>query len=519
MSLRFSCPFALKLFAAAWVLLLPLVWLDDLPFRDTAERYIPMAQAMLNADWSRFFLLRVPLLFPALVGAALMMTGGTGIAAAQLVSATAFALTVFPLFFLLRRVFDPTTAKIGGVLYLFSSYLLRLGSSGLRESLKCLLLVWLTLALVTVWQERSRLRGYLSFAASGALMILVRDDSVLVVLLAGFALLGFDLVTNRFPWRAFTTAALAVVILTPALAANYYFHGYAMPSFRFVMLAEEFGIPEYALGRSPGPENPPESATAVGATAVPDPEPAATPEVRPGIASAGLEFAESLAKGLLWYFLIPATVVIVSRRRRRLWRPEENILLAVLVGHTLAIIGQIMIFDRYVYISQRYLLPAAPLELGWTALAAAEIARWAKGRNPTWQPLLRLAAAVLALALYVEALQPALRSRLRPRLRELRQATLELAGRIRSEMPPVYRAGLGMSPRVWSPAVPVLGVVAGGSVCRADTLGTNPPDFRLEPEGTEGLPESGFEPETRITLAGRSYVLWRRLSPAEKSER
>ena len=70
----------------------------------------------------------------------------------------------------------------------------------------------------------------------------------------------------------------------------------------------------------------PESATAAGTAAVPDPEPAAPPEARPDLASAWLDFAESLAKGLLWYFLIPGIAVIVSRLRRRLWRPEESIL-------------------------------------------------------------------------------------------------------------------------------------------------------------------------------------------------
>ncbi len=519
MSCRLS--FVFKLFAVSWVLLLPLIWLDDMPYRDTASRYIPMAQAMINSDWQQLFWLRVPPLFPMLIGAVMWLTGGTGIVAAQMVSAAAFALTLFPLYSLLRRVFDPEIAKIGGVLFLFSSDLLDLATTGLRESLKGLFLVWAVLALITVWQERARWRGFLEYGVAGALMVMVRDDSVLIVLLLGGAILGFDLAARRFPWRTIVAGIMALAMILPVLAANYRFNGYAVPSFRFAIMARNLGIPAYVLGKFGAETGHADAMTAIDAA---EPQPAvsesATADSR--TECAGLvniwntadwpDFLSSFFKGMLWYYLLPAAAVIIWRWRHRQWQTPETVLLAVFLGHAAAIIAQIIIFDRYIYVSKRYLLPAAALELGWTALAVRSVFQWMNLRKPAWKPWLKTVGAGLLLLLYSDALQDKLKDYLNTDLRMRRKTVLHLADRIRRESTPVYRAGTGMTPVVWSPAIPILGVVAGGSAGKTVGNPAAPPDYRLEQAGTTDLSGAGYEPVEAVKFRGRNYVLWRQMS-------
>ena len=116
------------------------------------------------------------------------------------------------------------------------------------------------------------------------------------------------------------------------------------------------------------------------------------------------------------------------------------------------------------------------------------------------------------LLLYSDALQDKLKDYLNTDLRMRRKTVLHLADRIRRESTPVYRAGTGMTPVVWSPAIPILGVVAGGSAGKTVGNPAAPPDYRLEQAGTTDLSGAGYEPVEAVKFRGRNYVLWRQMS-------
>ncbi len=526
---------------AAVVLLLPIIILTDLPQRDVLCRYAPMADAIAAGEWDFAFHPRIPPLFPLLAGGIAWLFDCNGFLAAKLASMFCMAVTVFPLYALFRRVFQERTAWIGCILFLFCSYLLRLASAGLRESAKTFGFLWAVYALLVIYQERQRWRGYLMLGVASAWMMAIRDDSVLIAGCLWLAALILEL--RRFravPYRSCAAAGMILLLLAPLLYGNYRSTGYPVPSARFALIASSL-IPPYLFGGSPvGKAQESAPATKVpGKTASqlapsspslpPPPEPAPPPPPAPSNVQLIEEFCMSLFKGLYPVFFIPALLVIVLRFRRREWTPSETLLLAALAGHTLLLIAQILIFDRRLFVSRRYLLPAAPLAFGWSALFLEWLYKEFLRRlpQPSGRKVFALCCIALGIGLYCDALAPQLKQRFSDTHAPGRMAVLKWSGRLRREYHGPKRSGIVPQkhfeyrtfrrPLVVCRELPELGYLAGG-----ETLLLTPREAYLRQIDADYLADElpvsapipvyhGYKAIASFEECGKRYVLWESL--------
>ncbi len=479
------------LFLLALLLVLPLLVLNDIPLRDVLSRYAPMAQAVLDHNWMVAFHPRVPLLFPVFGAICAGILHTNAFWGVKVASALCFALTVFPLWGIFRRVFDEKIARLGCILFIFCSYWLRNASDGTRESAKLLFLTLAVLGLIRVFEARRSIKGYLLTGACLGTMVLIRDDSLLVGLFVGL-IAG----VKRFPWRTCVAGALGAVVLLPGILVNYVQTGYPVVSFRFVGIASKVMSPDAF-----GPVSLPFPRVRPGESEIPEgnllkrPNETAKTETdlsagfsrfRPVTGEVLLDFLTSLLKGIYFLFAIPAFVVMIRRVRHKEWTAAETLLFSVWAGHTLLIVLQVVIFDHYLYISRRYLLPAAPLAFGWTALAFQGMYGYFSGRYPAGR--VRTVGIVLCIilgaGLYYEALTPQLKQRFNPKHADGRNALLAWSRKIRAE----YRGPDHQTDRIFrmksyatfrrplvgSDDLPELGFMAGGEGCPI------PPDRALK---------------------------------------
>jgi hypothetical protein len=241
MSSLLKTPYPIALLALA--ISLALAATSDIPVRDVGLRFAPMAEAFASGDWSFAFHPRVPPLFPVSAGILAYVFGLGGFTAAKIASSLFFAAGVFPLFGVFRRVFDLRTALLGALLYALCSHLLRLASSGLRESAKGFAFILAIYGLICLYQRRERLLAYIWLAIGSALLTLCRAEGLLFALIfLGFAgLLEFwRMGKPHLPWRSGLAFLLGFSLITPALMFNYHVLGYLVPEGRLAVVIERF---------------------------------------------------------------------------------------------------------------------------------------------------------------------------------------------------------------------------------------------------------------------------------------
>ena len=449
-NIKFShISFPCFIFVLSLLLCSALGFINDIPERDAAVRYAPMAEAFAAGDWTYAFHPRIPPLLPCCAGIIVWLTGCSGFVAAKAVSILFFALCVFPLYGIFRRTFNENIARWGCVLLMFSSHFIRIAVSGLRDSGKGLAIMIACCAILGIWQQRTKLAGYFWCAAGAVLLSLTRGDCVLYALLFLATGLFFELHRRRsffFPWRTVLAFALYLLCLSPQLACNYRTIGYPVPEIRYAMILSNF---EHRLGLNifynhnaimKLPDAQPEkTAQKVSAAehknAIPLNIFGDLPPAQPNGDSA-VEFIDSIFKGFYPYFFLFAVPVIVMRIYRREWKVEESIVLTVLLGHAFLIVMQIVIFDKYLYVSRRYLIPVAPLALGWSAIGMLGLWGWLRSKAPALLAKRAAAPAVFAacaILLLADSAGPTIKDYTSSGKSAERQATLQIAEFIRND--------------------------------------------------------------------------------------
>ncbi len=239
-----------------------------------------------------------------------------------------------------------------------------------------------------------------------------------------------------------------------------------------------------------------------------------------------IEFMDSLFKGFYPYFFLFAIPVIIMRIYRHEWKVEESILLAVLLGHAFLIVMQILIFDKSLYVSQRYLIPVAPVALGWSAIGMLELWGWLRSKIPVLAN--RAAApvvfAVCAIALLADSAGPTIKDYTSLQKKTERNATLQIAEFIRNDFGDhaarvnrefdcfIYRSN--RRPLIISD-LHVLGYCAGGqniSVEDADVKnGRISPDYIVDcnVNGQSETQYPGFSRIKSIQINNVQYAVWK----------
>lgn len=422
------------IFILALMVIIPMVMLEAIPAHDVANRYAPMADAFARGDWSFAFHPRVPMLHPLLAGIISYITGLNGFAACKVISVLFYALCVFPAYALFESLFSRRVAIWATLLTVFASHLMRLAFSGLRASMKEFAILLGVYAIIFVYRNRSRINGYLYCATAAAMLILCRVDTVLYAFALLFVLLCFDLRDQgkwHAPWRSICAGIITLVLISPSLIYNYKTIGYPVPEARLGIVMSKI-VPsiynEKATIKLPGHEPAPST------TAQESKQPVAPRGFKIN-SEMFFEFIDSVFKGFYWYFFIFAIPVIMYRIKKKQWKTEETIVLGALLGHAIILVVQIMIFDRYLYVSSRYLLPAAPLAFGWTAIAFLWLYDFLRERNPQYISgrTTLIGIVLIAIGLIADATGPLIKDFTSSKKIRQRQATQQIAQWIKQD--------------------------------------------------------------------------------------
>lgn len=387
---------------AAWpfwcfvlLLLLSLVFIltDIFPQRDVACRYAPMADAFRDRDFTYAFHPRTGFLHSFTSGLIALVLNCDGFLACKISSLLFMSLGIFPLYGVMRRVYSRSMAEITTFAFVLGSQLQRLAWSGLRDSHKSFLVLLAGYALVLIYQERRSWAGYIWLAAAAGLGIVTRGDLVLFMSLIFLWGITMEMKLKSFPWRGLCACILTVLLVMPSILLNWYFAGVAVPEIRFAWIFRKI------LHRYPGLND---ILLLIGlgivlaflfAWLIYRIYDAGYGKVLFWIVLAGVsaavvrcfflpdfyleisiwDYLWSIVQGFFPVFAFTAVFGIGYRILLKKWTEEESILAAVLFGHALLVCLQIIFNDGYLYVSSRYLVPAMPLELGWSVLGVMSL--------------------------------------------------------------------------------------------------------------------------------------------------
>ena len=450
-------------FLLALCLSAPLVCLTDVPDRDVADRYAPMAEAFAEGAWAFAFHPRVPMFYSAICGFLVRLFGVGGFTAAKLVSAGCFAAAVFPLYGVMRRVFDETVAAGSLLIYVVNPFLLRLSGTGLRENLKCLLLLMMVHAIFLIAERRKSPWLYLYLGAVSGILMITRSEMILFCGLVLFGAMVYEAYHARFPWRGLAGTILAAAAVCVPTVVNDAVFALPTPEVRFLTLFHEIAgrapsLPEALLIAAVTPVFMTGLSVAIARVF-------AGKRMKPMLVSAGIAFAvasvilfvrqairtdeEFLFDVFLTFerafdplWSVPALIGLAFRFRDRLFSPAERLLLVIIAVHTFVVVNQIVLYDNTVEFSMRYLVPVSPLGFGWTYCGIRILALLLGRHVPRVKT--RPAMAVLLTAYVCGALfhciGPLLKNYFEPRHKAVRTGTLRLAEVIRRNSPAQSRA-------------------------------------------------------------------------------
>ena len=463
-------------FLAALLLAVPLAYFADIPERDIATRYAPMAEAFATGKWVYAFHPRIPMLYPALCGVLVWLGGITGFTAAKILSVACFAASVFPLFSVMKRVFGEKTAAGAVLVYIVNPFMLRLAGTGLRENMKCLLLILIVHAIFLIREDPDSFARYLYLGLAAGIVMITRSE---MILFCGLVLFGVMFREARWsldaaqsnleanparkkfvpvPYRSLAGTLLAAgLVFLPAIV-NHAVFGLATPEIRYLHMFEKM------FGRAP---------TLIDAAMIAGLTPFAMAvaakllarvlagkSLKPvltvcgGVFAAGLAFlfirqmlradSEVMKEFFLTFerafdplWTAPALIGLAFRLRDHVFSSGEKLLLAFIAVHTGVIAAQLLFYDRTLTFSVRYLLPVSPLGFGWTSCGVTVIA----GLLARYLPHVSMRAAlnVLLIAYVLGALfhclGPILKDYFEPRHKAVRNGTLQLAALFRANSP------------------------------------------------------------------------------------
>ncbi len=462
-------------FAAALLMSLLLAYFADVPERDVATRYAPMAESFAAGKWAYAFHPRIPMLYPVLCGVLVRIAGITGFTAAKLLSTCCFAAAVFPLFCVMRRIFGERTATGALLVYIVNPFLLRLAGTGLRENMKCLLLILIVHAVFLILEEPDSFARYLYLGLGAGIVMITRSE---MILFCGVVLFGVMFREARWsmesvrseteadpakkkyvpvPYRSLAgTLLTAGLVFVPAVV-NHAVFGIPTPEVRYLTIFES------VFGRAPSLAD-----AALISALMPFAMAAAAKilarifsgkRLKPMLIACGGAFTAFLAvlfvrlmlradsETMKDFFLTferafdplwtaPALVGLAFRLRDRVFSPGEKLLLAFIAVYT-GIIAIQLLYEQTLTFSVRYLLPVSPLGFGWTFCGVSVIAGLAARyilRVSMRAALTVLLCAYVAGALF-HCLGPILKDYFEPRHKAVRNGTLRLAALFRANTP------------------------------------------------------------------------------------
>jgi len=156
---RFSTRSKLVCFVAGFFAFQLAMMLTCYPYVDEADamsRYAPMADAFANGDWIQAFHPRFCFIFQVLTGSVCWLLGVRGDFSCQLVALVFWCLAAFPLYAVVRRIYDEHGAWISVVALLALPELRKLAIAGMRDNLRIFPTLLMILACVLLFGSSNK---------------------------------------------------------------------------------------------------------------------------------------------------------------------------------------------------------------------------------------------------------------------------------------------------------------------------------------------------------------------------
>ena len=472
----------------------------DIPDRDMAHRYIPMAEAFAARDFSYAFHPRIQPLQPVCGGIIAFLTGVDGFLALKIASAMWHIAGGVLLYILFRELYrdDRKVAVWGTVLYAFFPYMFHMSFSGLRESAKGFFLILITLALTRIRRSCGRWSPYILLGAACGLATLVRAELLAFSAFCLFCAAVFECEKPGIPKRAATATLISFLLTLINMIINRVYYGTTMPDVRYATLFRQLA------GRDAGPLD---AAVFILAACLLIPALgwaaskllrrikagwvwlavfALTAAVTAHTAVTGAkgsvgELLYVLLQALYYYVIGLALIHIVSIVWQKKMTREEHVVLIAVTANILLFTLQNQIFHRSLYLSTRYVFPVTPLLFGFFLLGWADIYRWLSPYLPRWFAYLGMAASIIGLCVMyaIHCPQPLYRSyhsrrevsNRRSLLEIKRMITEDYRGKRRSAAPrrALWDYQSRNHPKIWfgnAPWVSVITYLVDGSIAR-----------------------------------------------------
>lgn len=479
--LRIPCLFCL----AALLLAVPLAFFSDVPERDVAVRYASMAEEFATGNWAYAFHPRIPIFHSSASGVLVWLFGVSGFTAARMISVLSYALAVFPLYAVMRRIFNARIAAGSIFLYIVNPFMLRFAVAGLRESTKCLLLIMMVHAILLIREKRESFLRWLYLGGASGLAMITRSE---MILFSGFVLFGMmfreTLVRQDMrrasdgtdpaspqakpfpaPVQSLVGTFVADAIVFLPAAVNYAVFGLPSPETRYLIIFENM------FGRTPSLPD-----AVLIAVSVPFAMAAFSMMVVWGIPRKRLKpvligCAALLAVGYLAIFFreafigekdelldflflngemfnpnwsIPALLCLAVRLRAGVISFGEKLLFTFIVAHTLVTTGQVLFYDHSLDFSSRYLIPVSALGFGWAfyglMILAGFISRYILRRGLSVRTAMAFLLGIYTFYGLLRGFEPMLREHFAPRDSAVRLGTFRLAEVFRDGCPRHSRA-------------------------------------------------------------------------------
>lgn len=211
--------------------------LNDIPCRDVATRYAPMAEAFAEGDWLYAFHPRIQPLQIVSGGIIAFLFHCNGFIALKLASALWFLAGIVVVWKLFREIYeDKWLVTAATVFYALYPDSIRMATEGLRESCKTFILLLIAYGLVKIYKNTKGYAGYIWLGCGCSLALGCRADMIMTGIFLLFTGLVLECREQKFPHLSMIPLTVTGTSIVLYSLLNYSISGHAMPDCRFAKL-------------------------------------------------------------------------------------------------------------------------------------------------------------------------------------------------------------------------------------------------------------------------------------------
>lgn len=428
-------------------------FLHEIPDRDVAARYAPMAEFFASGEWEYAFHPRIQMLQPLTGGIIAFLFKCNGFTALKIASMLWFIGGAFVCWKLFRELYKERSWVVvaATVFYLIFPYSMHVAYTGLRDSAKCTLLLLLAWALVKICHNVKQSSGYVLLGIGCFLSVICRADMILIGTVALFYGIVLECKEKKYPILSLIPIVIISVAYLFSSFINWYFSGHAMPDFRLaVVFTRLFNRPAQIA----------DILLAVTVIMIFLVVVAKVTEKLIKKISVGYfvsivlfltflisiytgikdphhsvwEFLESFVKGCYHIVGILSLLVVFYRWYQKKLTTGEVVISLVFLANLFLNILPMQIFHKALYVSSRYLYPAVPLLAGFFVIGIFELYRilQKKFSLKLCNAVLILICCTFCITFLFHANQPLLRQFTRKKNMQMRSGILKLASAIKN---------------------------------------------------------------------------------------